>query len=199
MPSSLSVPRRLFQETVSSPKSSLDLFNLLEFNRGVRRLHLWRCRKRSRRFLESSARIAIAKPRAPRDVFSSNYSSLTHLFLPLNTTQHLSYTSFEMAFILRRPFSIANALKQAPKASQITFRSFQTQSASLKQAFTTSSRSAAPVRNFAKNESAFLNAFRQSSKRKYQTSAPPNPVAQGNLTQRLIYGGKNAPSFQQSA
>ncbi|MGG6497623.1 UNVERIFIED_CONTAM: hypothetical protein NY603_32345, partial [Bacteroidetes bacterium 56_B9] len=31
--------------------------------------------------------------------------------------------------------------------------------------------------------------FQQSSRRTYQTSAPANPLAQGNLTQRLIYGG----------
>ncbi|KAK3716479.1 hypothetical protein LTR37_006375 [Vermiconidia calcicola] len=90
-----------------------------------------------------------------------------------------------MAFILRRPFAITNTLKQATRASNITFRSFQTQSAPLKQA----SRPLTPLQDFAKRQHVFLNAFRQSSKRSYQTSAPANPLAQGNLTQRLIYGG----------
>ena len=92
-----------------------------------------------------------------------------------------------MAFVLRRPFAIANTIKQAPKASQITFRSFQTQTAPLKQAF---ARPSTPLRTFANKEHAFSNAFKQSSRRGYQTEAPVNPVAQGNLTQRLIYGGK---------
>jgi len=95
-----------------------------------------------------------------------------------------------MAFILRRPFAIANAVKQAPKASQITFRSFQTQAqqAPVKQAFSYP-KPASPLQAFA---SARQNVFRQTfkqSKRGYQTSAPQNPLAQGNLTQRLIYGG----------
>lgn len=92
-----------------------------------------------------------------------------------------------MAFVLRRPFAIANALKQAPKASQIAFRSFQTQATTpLQQAFL---RPSTPLRSFVSKENVFLNSFRQSARRSYQTSAPVNPVAQGNLTQRLIYGG----------
>lgn len=81
---------------------------------------------------------------------------------------------------------MASTIKQAPKVSQITFRSFQTQAAPLKQAF---ARPSTPLRTFASKENVFLNSFRQSAKRSYQTSAPANPVAQGNLTQRLIYGG----------
>ena len=90
-----------------------------------------------------------------------------------------------MAFILKRPFAIANALKQAPKTSQITLRGFQT-SAAFRQTFKQSPST--PLRKFAQKESAFLNAFRQSTQRSYQSSAPANPLAQGNLTQRLIYG-----------
>jgi FtsH-binding integral membrane protein len=92
-----------------------------------------------------------------------------------------------MAFILKRPFCITSAFKQAPKASQTAFRSFQT-SAPVRQAFK-QSQASSPIRAFAKKENAFLNAFRQSPKRSYQSSAPANPLAQGNLTQRLIYGG----------
>jgi hypothetical protein len=88
-------------------------------------------------------------------------------------------------FIMRRPFAIASTLaKELPKASTLakelpkastrtTFRSFQTS-----------------TRTTTQQQNLFRSAFRQSrSKRGYQTSAPPNPVAQGSLTQRLIYGG----------
>ncbi|KAF1818199.1 uncharacterized protein K489DRAFT_328087 [Dissoconium aciculare CBS 342.82] len=96
-----------------------------------------------------------------------------------------------MAFMMRRPFAvIATIAKEVPKNNFASgFRSFQTQaSAPAKQ---TLSKQAAPLRNaFAaqQQQSHFLKAFRQ-SKRSYQTAAPPNPLAQGNLTQRLIYGG----------
>jgi len=95
-----------------------------------------------------------------------------------------------MAFILKRPFAIASALKQAPQVSQRTFRSFQSQAQTpLKNAFTPA-KPATPLRTFAnEQQNAFRHAFRQSSRRSYQTQAPANPLAQGNLTQRLIYGG----------
>ena len=91
-----------------------------------------------------------------------------------------------MAFILRRPFAIANALKQAPRASRNTvFQPFRQQAS---RGFT--NQSSRPVERFAKSENVFLNAFRQSSKqRRHQSTIPANPIAQGNLTQRLIYGG----------
>jgi hypothetical protein len=98
-----------------------------------------------------------------------------------------------MAFMMRRPFAvIATIAKEVPKTNFASgFRSFQTQaSAPAKQ---TLSKQAAPLRNaFAaeQQQSHFLKAFRQ-SKRSYQTAAPPNPLAQGNLTQRLIYGESN--------
>ena len=94
-----------------------------------------------------------------------------------------------MAFMLRRPFAVVNALKQAPSASQTAFRSFQTQAqAPLKNAIT---KQSSPLRSFisANQQNVFRNTFRQSSRRAYQTQAPQNPLAQGNLTQRLIYGG----------
>jgi growth hormone-inducible transmembrane protein len=98
-----------------------------------------------------------------------------------------------MAFILRRPFAIANALKQAPRASRHTvFQPFQQQ---VSRSF--SQQSSRPLTKFAKNENAFLNAFRQSSKqRRYQSTTPANPIAQGNLTQRLIYGGMDIRNLQ---
>lgn len=88
-----------------------------------------------------------------------------------------------MAFILRRPFAIANALTQVPRAAQTTL------SQPIKQAFRSYSNQATPLRTFARKENIFKNTFRQSSRRSYQSSAPANPVAHGNLTQRLIYGG----------
>lgn len=109
---------------------------------------------------------------------------------PYSNTTLFCLASRNMAFVLRRPFAIANTIKQeAPRISRTTFRSFQTQaSAPLKQTFV---RPSTPLRTFASKENAFLNSFRQSAKRTYQTSqAPVNPVAQGNITQRLIYGGK---------
>lgn len=128
-------------------------------------------------------------PRRLRDVFFIDnlapFSIFPSLLLQLH---HLPppnpYPT--MAFILRRPFAIANALKQAPQASRNTiFRSFQQQTS---RSF--SQQSSRPLTKFAKNENVFLNAFRQGSKqRRYQSTAPANPLAQGNLTQRLIYGG----------
>lgn len=97
-----------------------------------------------------------------------------------------------MAFILRRPFAVAGAIaKELPKAtSKSTIRSFQSQAqGSVKQNVV--SKRSTPLRTaFASNQqNAFRSAFRQSSQRGYQTQAPPNPLAQGNMTQRLIYGG----------
>ena len=131
-----------------------------------------------------SGKFRLGGPSLPRDVFSSPFKAPSPSSFFICTPQTSDHF-FEMAFILRRPFCIANALKQAPKASQITFRSFQTQAAPAKQI----RNHARPSQAFAKKESAFLQAFRQSSRRNYQTSAPPNPVAQGNLSQRLLYGG----------
>lgn len=95
-----------------------------------------------------------------------------------------------MAFILQRPFAVVNVLKQsAPRGSQSTCRSFQSQArGQAKQAFNYA-KPASPLRAFANGkQDVFRNAFKQSS-RSYETSAPSNPIAQGNLTQRLIYGG----------
>lgn len=92
-----------------------------------------------------------------------------------------------MATVLRRPFAVANTiLKQAPKP-QVAFRSFQTQ-AIQQHAF---AKPATPLQAFAAaRNNVFRQTFQQSSKRGYQqASMPQNPLAQGNLTQRLVYGG----------
>lgn len=137
-----------------------------------------------------------AKPPLNSDVVSSYHPkdrSVLYLYRPSllsrPNTLHFDplYLLATMASLLRRPFAIASALRQAPKASQVTVRSFQTQvQTPVNQAF---SKSIAPVRASLNNhKNAFHQAFRQSS-RPYQTSAPQNPLAQGNLTQRLMYGG----------
>jgi hypothetical protein len=94
-----------------------------------------------------------------------------------------------MAFMLRRPFAVAGTLaKDLPKAApKSAFRSFQTQAQAQQQSIF---KQATPLRSaFGSNQqNAFRQTFRQSS-RGYQTTAPANPLAQGNITQRLIYGG----------
>lgn len=91
-----------------------------------------------------------------------------------------------MAFLMRRPFAVTNALvKELPKqTSRSVFRSFQTH------AQQSISKQSTPLRSTiaSTQQNVFRQAFR-SSQRSYQTSAPQNPLAQGNITQRLIYGG----------
>lgn len=91
-----------------------------------------------------------------------------------------------MAFMLRRPFAVVNALKQAP---QVASRSFQTQAqAPIRNAFT---KQSTPLRSIitSSQQNVFRNTFRQSARRGYQSQATQNPLAQGSMTQRLIYGG----------
>lgn len=88
-----------------------------------------------------------------------------------------------MAFLLRRPFAITATLRQAtPKSSQsITIRAFH--NTPLKQHphfFSPKAPSVSATQNVSK--------FRQTFRRSYQQAAYNNPLAQGNLRQRLIYG-----------
>jgi len=89
-----------------------------------------------------------------------------------------------MAFILRRPFALTAALKQAtPKSSQsITFRAFHNTRAPLKEQphFT-------PLKATSPSPSQHVSKFRQTFRRSYQQAAY-NPAAQGDLRQRLLYG-----------
>jgi hypothetical protein len=84
-----------------------------------------------------------------------------------------------MAFLLRRPFAITSALKQtAPKSSQtITARAFHNQRSHF---FTSKSPSVGAAHNVTK--------FRHTFRRSYQQAAY-NPTAQGDMRQRLLYGG----------
>lgn len=82
-----------------------------------------------------------------------------------------------MAFILRRPFAVAATLRQAvPKQSARAFHNTP-----LKQhpSFFTSKPSIASANNVLR--------FRSTFRRSYQQSAY-NPVAQGDVRQRLLYG-----------
>lgn len=88
-----------------------------------------------------------------------------------------------MAFILRRPFALTAALKNAaPKPSQATFRAFHNTRAPLKeQAHFTSPKTPSIA------TSQHVSTFRQTFRRSYQQAAY-NPAAQGDLRQRLLYG-----------
>lgn len=87
-----------------------------------------------------------------------------------------------MAFILRRPFAIASALKQAPTASSTTIRAFHhTPLKSAPSNFFTSRATTGST--FAQSRNVFRNTFR----RTYMQGSTPT-VQAGNMKQRLLYG-----------
>lgn len=86
-----------------------------------------------------------------------------------------------MAFILRRPFAITATLRQAsPKPQSITFRAFHNTPLKQQTNFVTPKN---PTVSTSRNVLKFRTTFRRS----YQQSAY-NPVAQGDVRQRLMYG-----------
>jgi hypothetical protein len=88
-----------------------------------------------------------------------------------------------MAFVLRRPFAVPTVLKQVSRPAQSSaFRAFHNAPRKQSTFFTAK---AAP--SLSKSTTLFRATFR----RGYQQQASPvvNPVAQGNATQRLLYGG----------
>ncbi|KAF7190495.1 Growth hormone-inducible transmembrane protein [Pseudocercospora fuligena] len=90
-----------------------------------------------------------------------------------------------MATLMRRPFAVASILaRELPQTSKTAFRSFQTSTRQPIQQSIFKQRTAFS----SQQQSIFKQTFRQNA-RGYQTQAPQNPLAQGNLTQRLIYGG----------
>lgn len=94
-----------------------------------------------------------------------------------------------MATLCRRPFAATNtlnALRQlTPRTAQHNQPFLRTLQTATRQTF--NSKPATPLQAFAK---ARNDVFRATfAKRSYQTAAPQNPLAQGNLTQRLMYGG----------
>jgi growth hormone-inducible transmembrane protein len=91
-----------------------------------------------------------------------------------------------MAFILRRPFAISGAFRQAPKVPQPTFRAFHQTPLKSKPSNFFASRSTGPVSSFVASRNAFQSVFRRSYSQQ-QYSVPG--TGSGNLTQRLLYGG----------
>jgi hypothetical protein len=85
-----------------------------------------------------------------------------------------------MAFILRRPFAITATLRQTTKPSQSTVRAFH--NAPPKQQ-PTSFFTSQTIPSLSKSQHIFRATFRRS----YQQTTY-NPVAQGDLRQRLLYG-----------
>ena len=91
-------------------------------------------------------------------------------------------TSFNMAFILRRPFTLASAIKQTPKNASKAARTFHN---SPIKSNTFTSRSTSPTTALVKSRNAFQSSFRRAIT---QDSPIPRPD-QGSLGQRLLYGG----------
>lgn len=85
-----------------------------------------------------------------------------------------------MASLLRRPFAITQALKQTSPISQTVVRSFH-QAAPKQSAFRSFKQ---PILS---QFAASRNVFQQTFRRSYN-QASYNPVAGGNMTQRLLYG-----------
>jgi len=85
-----------------------------------------------------------------------------------------------MAFILRRPFAITASIRQtvAPKAAP-TFRAFHNTPLKQQPNFFTSKSPVTTSRNVLKFQSTFRRSYQQSAY---------NPVAQGDMRQRLMYG-----------
>lgn len=87
-----------------------------------------------------------------------------------------------MAFVLRRPFAITQALKQLPPASRTVFRSFHHEVP--KQAAFKHFSPAKETSRFASAREVFQKTFRR-----HQSGVPYNPVNTGDLKSRLLYGG----------
>lgn len=94
-----------------------------------------------------------------------------------------------MAFMLRRPFAVTSAFKQAPQISNTAIRSFH--HGPVKQNAFKGFFKPATGNTLKSSFASSKKTFQQTFRREYQQqSSFPNPVAQGgNLTQRLIYGG----------
>lgn len=88
-----------------------------------------------------------------------------------------------MAFALRRPFAVAQALKQLPPASRVAIRSFHQEvpKQALFKRFTPANKD---ISSFSSAREVFQKTFRR-----FQSSSSYNPVNTGDLRQRLLYGG----------
>ena len=91
----------------------------------------------------------------------------------------------DMAFALRRPFALSTAIKTIPKPSCAPLRASHNWPIKSANSFFTS-KTTSPATTLAKSRHAFQSTFRRSY---HQDSSPAiNPVAGGNLKQRLLYG-----------
>lgn len=87
-----------------------------------------------------------------------------------------------MAFLLRRPFAIPATIKQSvTRTSQLSSRGFHNTPLKQHPHFF---KSKAPTLTTATNVSKFQSTFRRS----YQQAVSTNPLAQGDMRQRLLYG-----------
>lgn len=91
-----------------------------------------------------------------------------------------------MAFILRRPFAITEALKQAPRVSQQSFRAFHQTPLKSKPTSFFPRTSTGPISPFLASRNALQSTFRRGYNQ--QSYSVPGTGSR-NLTQRLLYGG----------
>ncbi|PGH05819.1 hypothetical protein AJ80_08267 [Polytolypa hystricis UAMH7299] len=87
-----------------------------------------------------------------------------------------------MAFVLRRPFAVATAIKQIPKSSNTAVRYIHNSP------FKASSKSNTSSNFAASSFSSARQTFRDAFKRTYMQPASPVAQGSGNLTQKLLYG-----------
>lgn len=97
---------------------------------------------------------------------------------PPPSTAHSSHPP-TMAFVIRRPFAISATLRQTPKSATRAFHN----AAPKQQSNFFTSRTAAP--SVSKSQHVFRATFRRGYQ---QQSAPANPLARGDLRQRMLYG-----------
>ena len=82
---------------------------------------------------------------------------------------------------MRRPFAITQAFKQLPPASRIVLRSFHNEAP--KQTIWKGFKPLSGSSRFASSQNVFQKTFRR-----FQSQGIYNPVQQGDLKQRLLYG-----------
>ena len=87
-----------------------------------------------------------------------------------------------MAFVLRRPFAIATALKQLPKSTSIPSIPVRTLHTPTKTPFTSPSKPSPPLSALTKARNAFHRTYLQ------PTSQASRPDA-GTIASKLLYGG----------
>ncbi|OXV07363.1 hypothetical protein Egran_04871 [Elaphomyces granulatus] len=88
-----------------------------------------------------------------------------------------------MAFLLRRPFAVASALKQAPRSVKLSVRFIHNEPSIKRSPFPKSSSTSTPPSILNRSRQSFRDAFRRSfTQETYQVPQG------GNLSQKLLYG-----------